>query len=117
MTKPRILAIAIAVAGLVAALAAGSAGGAGRWLLAWIAVSCAGVSVSYLANRPAWLGKRDGRVRVSTWKANHRDQDRGLAGYGCLFANGGRRESARLLSLANLLELVLAVSDCFRIVI
>lgn len=62
MTKPRLLALGVAAAGLVAALAGVFAEGAGRWLLAWIAIACAVASVAYLANRPAWLGKRDGRL-------------------------------------------------------
>ena len=62
MSKPRILALGIGASGLAAALAAIFAGGAGRWLLAWIAVACSVASVAYLANRPTWLGKRDGRL-------------------------------------------------------
>jgi protein-tyrosine phosphatase len=62
MTKPRVLALGVASAGLVAALAAVSAGGAARWLLAWIAMACAVASAAYLVNQPAWLGKRNGRL-------------------------------------------------------
>ncbi len=62
MSKPRILAIAIALAGLVTALPIAITGGAFRGLLVWVGLACAVTSLAYLTNQPAWLGKRGGRL-------------------------------------------------------
>ena len=60
MTKPRILAIAIALAGLLAASPAAITGGVLRGLFVWIGLACALTSLAYLRNQPAWLGKQGG---------------------------------------------------------
>src|SRR5262249_59987366 len=61
VTKPRMIALGIAVAGAFCAGKAIASGGAARVAWAWAAASCAVATVVYLANRPGWLGKRDGR--------------------------------------------------------
>ena len=62
MTKPLLLALCIAGAGLAAAAGGTAATGAPRWLLFWIAVACGAMSFAYLTNDPSWLGKRRGRL-------------------------------------------------------
>jgi hypothetical protein len=62
MTKPRILALAIAGAGLLVAAPAATMSGPARILLLWIAVACWTISFAYLTNRPGVLGKRQGRL-------------------------------------------------------
>lgn len=62
MTKPRILALGIATAGALAAAAAVYTGGSAAWLLGWIALACGIAAAAYLTNRPALLGKDDGRL-------------------------------------------------------
>jgi hypothetical protein len=62
VTKPRKIAAGIAVGGVCcAALAAATTGPARVWW-AWTAASCVVATAAYLANRPRWLGKRDGRL-------------------------------------------------------
>jgi len=62
MSKPRILALAIAAAGLAALLGAAASESALRWALAWIGLACGAASFAYLTNQPAWIGKRGGRL-------------------------------------------------------
>jgi hypothetical protein len=61
VTKPTMIALGIGVAGACCAGEAIASRGAARVAWAWTAASCAVATVVYLANRPAWLGKRDGR--------------------------------------------------------
>jgi hypothetical protein len=66
VTKPRILALGIGVAGAACALWASALTGAADWLLAWTALSCFVVSWAYAANRPEVFGKKaDGRIRLA----------------------------------------------------
>ncbi len=61
VTKAAKIAFGIAVAGACCgAVALASSGGARLWW-AWTAGTCAVAAGAYLANRPAWLGKRAGR--------------------------------------------------------
>jgi hypothetical protein len=62
VTKPVKVGAGIGVAGAVSAILAALTGGFARILWAWTAVSCAVACAAYLLNRPAWLGKRDGRL-------------------------------------------------------
>jgi hypothetical protein len=66
VTKPRILALGIAVAGAACTVGAATLAGAAAWLLAWTALSCFVVAWAYAANRPEVFGKKqDGRVRMA----------------------------------------------------
>ena len=62
MTKPRVLAVGIGAAGLLFAGLAALSEGPVRWLCGWIVLACALASFAYLSNRPALLGKREGRL-------------------------------------------------------
>jgi len=61
MTKPTMIALGIGVAGACCGGAAIASSGVARFAWAWTSASCAVATVVYLANRPEWLGKRDGR--------------------------------------------------------
>ena len=66
MTKPRVLALGIGVAGAMCAVGVATLSGAAVWLLAWTALSCFVVAWAYAANRPEVFGKQeDGRVRLA----------------------------------------------------
>ena len=56
------IALGIGVAGACCAVAAMASTGAARVAWAWTSASCAVATAAYLANRPWWLGKRDGRL-------------------------------------------------------
>ena len=56
------IALGIGVAGACCAGKAIASSGAARVAWAWTSASCAVATVVYLANRPGWLGKRDGRL-------------------------------------------------------
>jgi hypothetical protein len=62
VTKPTMIALGIGVAGACCAGKAIASTGAARVAWGWTAASCGVATVVYLANRPAWLGKRDGRL-------------------------------------------------------
>ncbi len=62
MTKPTKIALGIAVAGACCAALAVMTAGAARLAWAWTAGACAVATAAYAANRPAWLGKRAGRL-------------------------------------------------------
>ena len=62
MTKPGILAAGIGCAGALCALLGWRLSGPWSALAWWTALSCAVASAAYLANRPDWLPKRDGRL-------------------------------------------------------
>jgi protein-tyrosine phosphatase len=61
VTKPARIALGIGAAALACAALAAAATGVARLVAAWTAVACAVAAAAYVANRPAWLGKRDGR--------------------------------------------------------
>jgi hypothetical protein len=66
VTKPLAVGSGIAVAAAVClALAATTSGGAHLWWT-WTTIACAIAATAYVRNRPAWLGKRDGRW---SWRA------------------------------------------------
>ena len=56
------IALGIAVAGAGCGALAVESGGLVRAAWVWTAVSCGIASAAYLLNRPAWLGKRSGRL-------------------------------------------------------
>lgn len=61
MTKPTKIGVGIGVAA-ACCLALGALGsGTTRVLWTWTACACVVAAAAYLLNRPAWLGKRDGR--------------------------------------------------------
>lgn len=62
MTKPMILATGIGGAGAVCALLGWQLTGPWSAVAWWSALACTIASAAYLANRPAWLPKRDGRL-------------------------------------------------------
>lgn len=62
MTKPAKIALGIGVAGLACAALAFAGTGMVRVAWAWTAGACAIACAAYVANRPGWLGKRDGRL-------------------------------------------------------
>jgi protein-tyrosine phosphatase len=62
VTKPAKIALGIAAGGFACVLFAAATSGVVRLWWAWTAASCAGAATAYAANRPAWLGKRDGRL-------------------------------------------------------
>ena len=66
MTKPTKIAVGIGAAGVTCALLAACATGPTRLLGSWTAGACAISCGAYLGNRPAWLGKRAGRL---SWRA------------------------------------------------
>jgi protein-tyrosine phosphatase len=62
MTKPAKIATGIGAAMLVVGGIAVAGGGVVRVIAAWTSLACAVACAAYVANRPAWLGKRDGRL-------------------------------------------------------
>jgi hypothetical protein len=62
VTKPTMIALGIGVAGACCAGKAIASSSVARVAWAWTSASCAVATVVYLANRPEWLGKRDGRL-------------------------------------------------------
>lgn len=66
VTKPNKIALGIGVAGSVCAAAAWMVTGVAGLLLAWTTAACAIAAAAYVANRPDWFGKRDGRL---TWRS------------------------------------------------
>jgi len=62
MTKPAKIATGIGAAMLVVGGIAVAGSGAVRVIAAWTSLACAVACAAYVANRPAWLGKRDGRL-------------------------------------------------------
>ncbi len=64
MTKPVKVGVGIGIAGAVSAVLAALTGGVARVFWAWTAVACAVACAAYLLNRPAWLGKRNGRLSL-----------------------------------------------------
>jgi hypothetical protein len=62
VTKPTKIALGIAVGGACSAALAVATGGLAGLAYAWTAAACAVATAAYLANRPAWLGKRAGRL-------------------------------------------------------
>jgi rhodanese/phosphatase family protein len=65
VTKPAKIGVGIGVAALACALLAVATGGLARVAWAWTAVACGVACGAYVANRPAWLGKRRGRLSPS----------------------------------------------------
>jgi len=64
VTKPMKIAVGAGGAGGVCAALAMATAGFPRLACAWTAFACVIASLAYLANRPAWLGKRGGRLRL-----------------------------------------------------
>jgi hypothetical protein len=62
VTKPARIALGIGVAAVACAAVAAAASGVARLVAAWTALACAVAAAAYVANRPTWLGKRDGRL-------------------------------------------------------
>jgi hypothetical protein len=67
MTKPAILALGIGFAGALLAGLGTGLHGPSRWLVWWVALSCAMASAAYAANWPGVYAKRDGAL--SWWRA------------------------------------------------
>ncbi|MGH7894747.1 MAG: hypothetical protein ACREQL_08765, partial [Candidatus Binatia bacterium] len=65
MTKPMKIATGIGVSGVACGALAAASAGVARFVWAWAAASCAITGAAYVLNRPAWLGKRHGRL--SPW--------------------------------------------------
>jgi len=61
VTKPQKIAVGIGVAAVCCALLAVVTSGVVRLAWAWTTLACAVAAAAYVANRPAWLGKRDGQ--------------------------------------------------------
>src|SRR5262249_23527207 len=59
--KPTKIAIGIGVAAVACGGLAAATGGVVRLWWAWTSASCVIACCAYVANRPAWLGKREGR--------------------------------------------------------
>lgn len=66
VTKPDKIALGIGVAGSACAAAAWKATGVAAVFLAWTTAACGIAAAAYVANRPGWFGKRDGRL---TWRS------------------------------------------------
>ena len=64
MTKPAKIALGIGAAAGSCWLVAGQLGGGPRWVVVWTALACSIASAAYVFNRPAWFGKRAGRLTV-----------------------------------------------------
>jgi protein-tyrosine phosphatase len=62
LLKPAKIALGVGVAAVACAACAATTTGAWRAAWTWTAVACVVASLAYVRNRPAWLGKRDGRL-------------------------------------------------------
>lgn len=62
MTKPAKIAAGIGVAALACGVVTLATAGAVRVLAAWTTLACVIACAAYVANRPGWLGKVDGRL-------------------------------------------------------